>query len=202
MTHHHHPKHVFNAAKAKRLMDSKWRMIEDPPGLVRQMGIKTGMHVADLGCGPGFFTQALLHAVGSQGSVVGVELQQPIIDLFNEINATADNLRIKQGDVVDTGLTESSLDAVFIAFTLHEVKVMDALAEIKRVVKPGGLLAVLDWGLHASCPEREGKKAGPPEDHRLLLEDLRRHLVEAGLSEKEQGIRMGGCQYWISALIA
>ncbi|MEG3638839.1 class I SAM-dependent methyltransferase [Magnetococcus sp. PR-3] len=200
MGHHHHPKHRFDPKKAERLLDPSRRGIDDAPALVQQMGITPGMQLVDLGCGAGFFTPALLEGVGPEGSVMAVELQQEVLDFFRKHMGHHPNLNDHCADLVQTGLEAAQYDGVFIAFTLHEVTVADALLEIKRLLKPGGVLMALDWGKFAPCPQRpDGKKMGPPEDHRLLIDTLRGQLAEAGLVEVADGERVGGCQYWICA---
>ncbi|MBF0160014.1 MAG: class I SAM-dependent methyltransferase [Magnetococcales bacterium] len=196
----HQPKHRFDPARARSLLDPQRRLIIDPLALVQEMGISTGMRVVDLGCGAGFFTPALLEAVGTTGLVAALELQQPVVELLQENWGGHPGLDIIVSDLLDTGLAATEWDAVFIAFTLHEVPVKAALAEVRRILRPNGLLAILDWGHMQSCPERElGQKAGPPEEERLLPAVLRYHLVEAGWQETAYGERLGGCHYWINA---
>ncbi|MBF0175788.1 MAG: methyltransferase domain-containing protein [Magnetococcales bacterium] len=196
----HHPKHLFDPKKAASLLDPQRRMVADPLALVREMGIFPGMRVVDLGCGAGFFTQALLEATGATGRVAAVELQEPIFAMLQERLGKHPRLDLLLTNLLDTGLDSGGWDAVFSAFTLHEVPVGAALMEIRRIVRPGGLLAILDWGHAQACPEREtGQKAGPPEAERLLPEVLRRQLAEAGWQETAFGERLGGCHYWINA---
>jgi SAM-dependent methyltransferase len=198
--HHHHPQHIFNPAKAEKLLDPKWRLIENPIKLVQQMGVKPGLKVVDLGCGPGFFTKALLEVVTPQGDVAAVELQKPVLEFFHKHIGERPNLTTIQADLCKTGLESGQWDRVFIAFTMHEVKVADALKEIKRILKPGGRLIVLEWGASEPCPENEsGRRAGPPEDHRLLPPTLLNHLEDAGFTSINQDELLGGCQYYIVA---
>jgi SAM-dependent methyltransferase len=199
MTNHHHPQHRFNPAKAQKLLDPQWRHIDDPVQLVQQMGIKHGLHVVDLGRGAGFFTKALLEVVGSNGKVTAVDVQQPILDFFHSHVGQHTNLEVKEADLCQTGLDSGQYDVAFIAFTLHEVKVADALLEVSRILKPGGLLIALEWGNIEPCPERSGKRLGPPEDHRLLPTTLLHHLEEVGFKTINQEECLGGCQYWVVA---
>ncbi|MBF0357230.1 MAG: class I SAM-dependent methyltransferase [Magnetococcales bacterium] len=197
---HHHPQHIFNPAKAEKLLDPKWRLIEDPLKLVQQMGVKAGLKVVDLGCGAGFFTKALLEAVTLHGEVAAVDLQKPVLEFFHKHIGERPNLTTIQADLCKTGLKSGQWDSVFIAFTMHEVKVADALQEIKRILKPGGKLLVLEWGVSDTCPENDsGKRAGPPDDHRLLHPTLLNHLQEAGFKAINRDELLGGCQYYIVA---
>ncbi len=199
MTKHHHPHHRFDPAKAQKLLDPKWRLIDDPVQLVRDMGIKPDQHVVDLGCGAGFFTKALLEVVGNNGRVTAVDVQQPILDFFHNHVGQHPNLEVIKSDLCQTGLDSGQYDVAFIAFTLHEVEVANALQEVSRILKPGGLLMALEWGNIEPCPDRDGKPVGPPEDHRLLPPTLLHQLDEAGFKTINQEERLGGCQYWVVA---
>jgi SAM-dependent methyltransferase len=151
------------------------------------------------GCGAGFFTKAILEVVGNNGRVAAVDVQQPILDFFHSHVGRHSNLRVIKSDLCQTGLDSDQYDVAFIAFTLHEVKVADALQEVSRILKPGGLLIALEWGNIKPCPERNGKHVGPPEDHRLLPPTLIHQLDEAGFTNINQEELMGGCQYWVTA---
>ncbi|MEO5349918.1 MAG: methyltransferase domain-containing protein [Magnetococcus sp. YQC-3] len=196
----HQPGHLFDPARAASLLDPQQRFVADPSALVREMGIQPGMRVVDLGCGPGFFTQALLDTVGAAGRVAAVELQEPILAFLRERLGGHPRLELILASLLASGLASGGWDAVFVAFTLHEVPVAAALVEIRRILRPGGLLAILDWGHAQSCPEREpGRRMGPPEEERLLPEVLRRQLLEAGWRETAYGERLNGCHYWVAA---
>ncbi|MBF0584251.1 MAG: class I SAM-dependent methyltransferase [Magnetococcales bacterium] len=196
----HHPKHLFDPTRAASLLDPQRRLIADPLEVVKTMGIVSGMRVVELGCGAGFFTHALLEAVGDEGRVVALELQEAVLALLQERLATHPRLEIRLANLLESGLETGGWDAVFVAFTLHEVAVEAALLEIRRILRPGGLLSILDWGYARGCPEREpGRKAGPPEAERLLPDLLRRQLRESGWRETAYGERMDGCHYWVNA---
>lgn len=197
----HLPKHRFDPAKARKLLDPRWRLIDNPLELVQTMGIGEGMRVVDLGCGPGFFTQALLDAVGSTGRVAAIELQGQILEVFRDQIGNRSNLEVHQTDVLATGLGMGQWDVAFVAFTLHEVDVKAALVEINRILERGGRLVVLEWGNHEVCPQRDdGQTVGPPADHRLLSAALEGYLSEAGFVTESTGLNQGGCQYWVRAV--
>jgi ubiquinone/menaquinone biosynthesis C-methylase UbiE len=192
MTKNHHPHHRFDPTKAKKLLDQKWRLIDNPLKLVRDMGIKPDQRVVDLGCGAGFFTKAILEAVGKSGRVTAVDVQQPILNFFYNHVGQHPNLDAIKSDLCQTGLDSGQYDIAFIAFTLHEVKVADALQEVSRILKPGGLLMAIEWGNIEPCPERNGKHVGPPADHRLLPPTLLRLLDETGFKTVNKGERLSG----------
>ena len=119
----HQPKHLFDPARAASLLDPQRRLVADPLALVREKGILSGMRVVDLGCGAGFFTHALLEVVGEAGRVVAVELQELVLAFLRERLGGHPRLEVTLADLLDIGLNTWGWDAVFIAFTLHEVPV-------------------------------------------------------------------------------
>jgi SAM-dependent methyltransferase len=212
--HHHaqpfHGKHRFDPAKASTLLDPARRLIPDTLAWVQGMGVpydrQSGTRVVDLGCGAGFFTPALLEVVGEQGRVTAVELQQPVLDLLRDRLVPHPRLVLVQADLTATGLAAQSQDVAFVAFTLHEVDLQRALAEVRRLLRPEGYLAVTEWGEWHTCPERPARepgglpsRSGPPADERLPVATLRQHLAEAGFHETAYGTALGGCQYWLTA---
>ncbi len=109
-----------------------------------------GMRVLDVGCGPGTITLGLAEAVAPHGCVLGIDRQQSQVTLATEtaIAAGAENLRCQQGSVYDLPLQPESVDVAFAhALFEHLARPADALAELRRVLRPGGLLAICssDW---------------------------------------------------------
>ena len=66
---HHRPVDDF----AEILMSPGRLEWQNPDKIVRALGVKQGMKVADIGCGPGFFTIPLARAVGQRGAVYAVD---------------------------------------------------------------------------------------------------------------------------------
>jgi len=111
--------------------------------LVAELGLKRGDRVLDLAAGTGKLTRGL-HGAGLD--VVAVEPQAaPRERLAETIGAE----RVLEGYAEDIPLPDSSVDAVTVADAFHWFDAERALAEIGRVLRPGGGLAVLsahpDW---------------------------------------------------------
>lgn len=123
----------------------------NPTQNVRHFGFKEGMHVADFGSGSGAYTLALATLVGRSGVVYAVDIQRDLLTRIQN-NATQEgheNVEIIWGDIESSesiGIKDGLLDGVVLANTLFQVE--DKIAAIKeawRVLKPGGILAVIDW---------------------------------------------------------
>lgn len=104
-------------------------------------GIAPGMRVADLGCGVGSDTLMLARHVGPSGRVIGLDLSRAMVE-FARGRAEAAILPVEflEGDVVRLPLPDRGLDAVWVERLLvHAADPAAALAEIRRVLRPGGI---------------------------------------------------------------
>jgi demethylmenaquinone methyltransferase/2-methoxy-6-polyprenyl-1,4-benzoquinol methylase len=104
--------------------------------------------VLDLACGTG----DLAFAAGrraTRGSVLGIDASPAMIDLARERatrEAPAANVRFAVGDISALDVPSGSVDAVTAGYALRNVpNVARAVSEIARVLKPGGVLAALDF---------------------------------------------------------
>lgn len=128
-------------------------MFADPQKNVAVLGVEHGMKVVDLGAGSGFYTMESARLVGPQGRVYAVDVQQDMLaKIKNGANvAGLHNVEIIWGNVEKIGgtkLREAIADRAILSNTLFQIPVAarDAMAlEIKRIVKPGGKLMVIDW---------------------------------------------------------
>lgn len=106
------------------------------------LSISPGDRVLDVACGPGNFTRDFAQAA-SEGLVVGIDASAPMLDVA--VNDTDEaNVAYLRGDACALPFCDGSFDAIccFAALYLIE-EPMRALAEIVRVLAPGGHLALL-----------------------------------------------------------
>jgi ubiquinone/menaquinone biosynthesis C-methylase UbiE len=106
------------------------------------------MKVLDLGSGSGAFTIDVARAVGGQGRVYALDIQPAMIrqlaeKLARPENRDIGNVELIEGDAHKLPFGVASLDIVYMVSILQEIpRRPEALAEIKRVLRPGGILAV------------------------------------------------------------
>src|SRR5512137_2715199 len=98
----------------------KW---QQPERVIRDLGLKPGNRVADIGSGDGYFTLRLAGAVGDQGHVFAVDVD---VRALAELKSRADQERLSNVTTVlsestETKLPPESLDVLFICDVLHEV---------------------------------------------------------------------------------
>ncbi|GAB1515163.1 class I SAM-dependent methyltransferase [Actinophytocola sp. KF-1] len=167
--------------------------------LLGRVGIRPGWRVLDAGCGSGAFLPHLAALVGPGGALTAVDLAEENAALAARA-PTVCPLRTDQGDLLDLPYPAASFDAVWCANAtqyLDDDELAAALAELRRVVRPGGVVAVkdLDATLVTARPgdpflftdffRRAG--ATPGYARQLLrTRDLHRLLRAAGLAEVRQ----------------
>jgi ubiquinone/menaquinone biosynthesis C-methylase UbiE len=133
------------------LLDSGYRRrIQPPSQLIERSGIKKGMQVLDLGCGSGAFTTFIARAVGEKGRVYALDIQADMLkQLENKLskpeNKDIQNIKLIEGNAYELPFDKGSLDLVNMVTVLQEIPDRNkALQEVKRVLKPGGFLAVTE----------------------------------------------------------
>jgi ubiquinone/menaquinone biosynthesis C-methylase UbiE len=121
--------------------------------------LRPGLRLLDCGCGPGTITLGLAQLV-SPAEVVGLELESSQLEIARGSAATRGltNIRFEAGSIYALPFADASFDVVFAhAVFEHLREPMAALSEIRRVLVPGGLVALRspDWGGFLVAPESE-----------------------------------------------
>jgi len=134
-----------------RFLDSDIRRKLQPPDkLIERSGIKQGMRVLEVGCGSGAFVTFVARAVGKTGKVYALDIQPAMLrqlkaKLTRPENRDIKNIELIQASAYNLPFENNSLDLVYMITVLQEIPDRQkALAEIKRVLKPEGILAVTE----------------------------------------------------------
>ncbi len=122
---------------------------QQPDRVMQELQLRPGQVVADVGCGRGYFVFRLAEAVGEDGKVFGVDIDQAALAHLQqqaEQRGVA-NIEVIQSEPTDTKLEPESLDAALLCLVLHHVPEehrQGLLQSIARALRPGARLFVLD----------------------------------------------------------
>jgi ubiquinone/menaquinone biosynthesis C-methylase UbiE len=167
---------------------------------VARLQLKPGARVLDVACGSGASALPAATVVGRDGHVIGVDLAENLLVLARDKAARRGlrNVEFRRADMTALGYPDHAFDAVVCVFGVFFVNDMAALtAELWRMVRPGGRLAITTWGPRMFSPLYEqwnetlrGLRADlvtdfNPWDRLTTPAAVRRLFAEAGIGEVE-----------------
>lgn len=167
----------------------------DPRENVLHLGLRDGMKVGDLGVGSGHYALAAAAAVAPGGHVYAIDIQEDILAHMKDSAHAAGRRNIDAiwGDVEAAGgtkLRDQYLDAAIMSNILFQLAYPEgAVAEARRILKPGGKLLVVDWA---------GAYGGMgPDPRHVVAEHKAEELFITGGFHKVKSFRAGPHHYGI-----
>lgn len=137
------PRYDFITAFLSYGMDRRWKQV-----LVDRASLAGQEAVLDLACGTGDITFALARELKA-GSAVGLDITGAMLEIAERKRRVAgvQNVSFNRADIMKLPYRDEQFDVVTGGYALRNVPDIElALGEIKRVLKPGGLLISLDFG--------------------------------------------------------
>ena len=119
--------------------------------MLRWVSIQSNWHVLDAGCGTGSYLPLMTELVGSKGKVSAIDLASENVRVVEEgasKSRWAAPVDAREGTILDLPYSDQSFDAVWCANTsqyLTDDELLTALQEFRRVVRPGGLVAIKEY---------------------------------------------------------
>ena len=158
--------------------------------------LRPGLRVLDFGCGPGTISVGLARAV-APGELHGVDMEESQVDLARSMAKAngQDNSIFHVGDVTNLPFEDGFFDVAHCHGVLTHVPDTQAtLAEVKRVLKPGGIIGCREFICDSSfmTPDVDGtlKRAwdvledlvASDDGHPLMGKDLKNQMVKASFT--------------------
>ena len=158
--------------------------------------LEPGMRVLDFGCGPGTITVGLAKLV-EPGEVHGLDMEESQIEIARAAAADGghDNAAFHVGNVLDLPFEDSSFDVAHChAVLMHVPDVRAVLAEVRRVLKPGGIVAGREMIVSSSFVEPDlgglneawgtfSKLISANGGHPEMGRQLKGTLIDAGFTD-------------------
>lgn len=161
--------------------------------LLQMLHLGPSDHVLDVGCGPGATATLIAREIGAR--VTGIDISEAMVAKARERaqqEGLAERLHFQVGEVLDLEFSDGTFDAVVFESLLTVIPgdPADALAEMTRVLRPGGHIGGNEATLDPPVPpEFESLLAEHPATQRTFTpETLRKQFEEAGLLELEMEV--------------
>jgi len=171
-------------------------MFLTPEQLVRDLYLKPGDRVVDIGCGTGVYTIALAREVGETGQVYAVDVHR---EALHTLAGTLQKMSIQNVEMlwadVEKGIPIDaySLDAVVISNVLFQLENIEAvLMYVGKILKPEGQLLIVEWSASHSG-------IGPHADH-VVSEAKAEDLVQKHGFRMQKRLPAGGYHYAFIAI--
>lgn len=184
-------------AKKLEAVYSTPEVVEQRCVTLRAMNLRPGERVLDIGSGPGMLAQDVAAIVGSSGAVVGVDASAPMTAIASKRCEAFSWARFEEADALSLPFEDGSFD-VGVSTQVYEyvADIPAALAELHRVIRPGGRVVIVDtdydsWVVHTSDAERFDRVRTAWDNHFVhggLPRVLIPHLRKAGFEVLRQEV--------------
>jgi ubiquinone/menaquinone biosynthesis C-methylase UbiE len=168
--------HTMHWMGANWLVRKEREREESVQEMIKELRIKPGMTIADLGCGNGYHSLMMMELTGKDGVVYGVDIQKEMLTLFKKRAAEAklDNYKLVLGTLIDPKLPAGKFDLILIVDAYHEFShPVHMLAGIRKALKPDGKVVLLEF-------RAEDDTVPIKPDHKMTKAQVNKELVANG----------------------
>lgn len=150
----------------------------DQEMIFKEINLKQGDQVLDLGCGRGDYSLRAAEFVGDNGRVYALDIHREVIEDLNRTVQTNDlkNIKTIASDILQPlPFDDNSIDVALIVTVLHTLNMatdrQKLLPELYRIIKPGGRVITID------C-KKEESHFGPSVERRIAAEKLAEYFQQ------------------------
>ncbi len=144
--------------------------------MLKELQIKPGMNICDMGCGNGYHTLRLAELTGEMGQVFGVDAQPEMLVMLRERaeKAGIENISPILGSFHDPRLPAGQIDMILLVDVYHEFSFPERmLAAMRRSLKPTGVIVLVEY--------REEDKEVPIKPlHKMSKRQIMKELTPNG----------------------
>lgn len=145
--------------------------------LLRELGLRPGMNVADVGAGSGYYARRMAALVAPGGKVYATDVQPEMVRMLTDLarQAKLPNIEPVLGTEQKVGLAADSIDLALMVDVYHELAFpFEVMESVAQAVKPGGQVVLVEY--RAEDPRVPIKPL-----HKMSEAQIRREAAEHGL---------------------
>jgi ubiquinone/menaquinone biosynthesis C-methylase UbiE len=125
--------------------------------VIGELNLPSGSKGLDAGCGIGSLSMMLAEAVGHEGHVTGLDISPDFLKIAKknaEKSGMSSQVSFQQGDVTNLPFEDESFDWVWSSDCIGYpyLRSSSQIKELARVIKPGGIIAILSWSSQRFLP--------------------------------------------------
>lgn len=148
----------------------------------KQLDLKPGMMVCDMGCGNGYHTLPMAQAVAPAGKVYGVEIQKEMLKMLSDRAEAQHVSNIVQvvGEPYDPKLPVGTLDIILCVDVYHEFSYPEQmLAGMRKALKPDGKVVMVEY-------RAEDDEVPIKPEHKMTKDQVTKELTANGFKLVKQ----------------
>ncbi len=160
-------------------------MFLNPEEIIKELNLDEGMIVADFGCGAGFYSIPAARLVGSSGRVYALDVRREALDVVRSQSRQArllniETIRANLEELHGSSIKDQAVDRVIISNILFQVdQKTELIAEAYRILKPRGLVMVVEW-------EKGAGISVPPSANLVSKETAAELFISSGFTTEKE----------------